>query len=634
MILYPNIRITVDHDYLSGMCLFPHGLCRHAIRFLFAGILVQLARPARTQEHVRDYEVCMDSCVAADLAGNYPHALDLLDRATAWALKAKDTARMAAVHMQRGLIHQRQGDYNAALGLFYDALHLYEAVADTAGLAMVYNDIGSVHHYDKNYRKAREYYSLSLRYREQDGTPEQRALLHNNLGVLLEDLDQPDSALVFHRQSLAIRTQQNDTAWMAVCYMNIGTCHTRLGALDSARHFLTLSHQLLSTSRNRYLMACVDYRIGSVDLQEGKAVDAVRRCNESLVVATALKLSPLMQQCYTCLHEAYGIMGDTRRAYDLLKRFVALRDSMFGEERVKELTRIEMSHAFERQHFTDSLEQTALRKEAELDFHTSMDRQRDLRNFLFVSALAVLAVAVGLWSRLRYMRRSRNEIQQERERSERLLLNILPRGIADELKEKGQARARDVDGVSILFTDFADFTPLSAGLSAQELVATIHKCFTAFDAIVAQHGLEKIKTIGDAYMAAGGLPEPRAGSARETVLAALEMQEYMVTFNSDRAPGTSAFFMRAGIHTGPIVAGIVGRDKFQYDIWGEPVNIASRMESCGAVGRVNISGSTYALVKDDPSFCFAARGDLYVKGRGELAMYFVERAQFPDLLAL
>jgi len=602
-----------------------HSYHHSSLGVVFAALLLLFAASSRAQEHIHDYEVCMDSCVSADKAGAYPLALDMLARANLLAVAARDTGRMADVLMQRGIIFQRQGDYNAALGFFYDALHLYEAVADTGGLASAYNDIGSVHHYDKNYNKAREYYSSSLRLREQNGTPEQRALLYNNFGALLEDLDRPDSALMFHRKSLAIRTQQNDTAWMAVTFTNIGACHTRLGAADSARHFLLLSQQLLRNSRSRYLKACVTYRLGLVDLQEGKAADAVRRCKEGLFVATDLKLSPLMQQCYTCLHQAYSTLGDTPHAYAVLKRSVALRDSMFGEERVKELTRIEMNHAFEREQFADSMEQAGLRQQAELVYRTSLDHQREQRNFLFVSALAGLAIALGLWNRLRYMRRSRNEIQQERERSERLLLNILPRGIAEELKAHGHAKARDVDGVSILFTDFADFTPLSSGLSAQDLVATIHTCFTAFDAIVARHGLEKIKTIGDAYMAAGGLPVPRAGSARDTVLAALEMQEYMATFNAEREPGTPAFVMRAGIHTGPIVAGIVGRDKFQYDIWGEPVNIASRMESCGAVGQVNISETTYQLVKDDPALQFKARGDLFVKGRGELAMYFVLR---------
>ncbi|MBP7449934.1 MAG: adenylate/guanylate cyclase domain-containing protein, partial [Flavobacteriales bacterium] len=171
------------------------------------------------------------------------------------------------------------------------------------------------------------------------------------------------------------------------------------------------------------------------------------------------------------------------------------------------------------------------------------------------------------------------------------------------------------------------FTPQSERMSAQELVATIDTCFKAFDAIVVHYGLEKIKTIGDAYMCAGGLPDPRSSSARDTVLAALDMQAYMAQHAIERsATGRPAFTMRAGIHTGPVVAGIVGDTKFQYDVWGDTVNIAARMESTGGTGRVNISESTYEEVKREEGLRFIARGMVQVKGKGEMEMYYVERA--------
>jgi adenylate cyclase len=207
------------------------------------------------------------------------------------------------------------------------------------------------------------------------------------------------------------------------------------------------------------------------------------------------------------------------------------------------------------------------------------------------------------------------------------LLNILPTDIAEELKINGKAEARDFDIVSILFTDFKGFTEASAKLSAGELVAEIHACFEAFDGICEKYKVEKIKTIGDAYMAASGLPIPTDDSVKNTVLAAIEMQEFITTPKTENdAMSQPAFEMRVGIHTGPVVAGIVGVKKFQYDIWGDTVNTASRIESSGKVGEVNISQATSELLKENSSFSFESRGKIEVKGKGEIEMYFVSKA--------
>ncbi len=218
----------------------------------------------------------------------------------------------------------------------------------------------------------------------------------------------------------------------------------------------------------------------------------------------------------------------------------------------------------------------------------------------------------------------RRRTQKALRRSDELLLNILPAEVAEELKAKGHADAKHFDKVTILFTDFKGFTEASERMTPQELVEELNTCFKAFDVIITARGIEKIKTIGDAYMCAGGLPDPTSASPAAVVLAGLEMQAFMVKRKAVRGvAGVPAFEMRVGIHTGPVVAGIVGLKKFQYDIWGDTVNIASRMESSGEVGQVNISESTYALVKNEAAFAFTPRGKVQAKGKGELEMYFV-----------
>jgi len=220
--------------------------------------------------------------------------------------------------------------------------------------------------------------------------------------------------------------------------------------------------------------------------------------------------------------------------------------------------------------------------------------------------------------------KQRDEIEREKIRSEELLLNILPQEVAEELKDKGESKAKLVDEVTVLFTDFKDFTAMSEKLTPQELVNEIHDCFSAFDAIMQKHGVEKIKTIGDSYMAAGGLPIPKKTHATDAINAALEIQTFMEKRKIEKQSANEWFFeIRIGIHTGPVVAGIVGLKKFSYDIWGDTVNTASRMESAGETGKVNISGSTYEKVKTE--FTFQHRGKIQAKGKGELEMYFVQR---------
>jgi len=217
----------------------------------------------------------------------------------------------------------------------------------------------------------------------------------------------------------------------------------------------------------------------------------------------------------------------------------------------------------------------------------------------------------------------KKEVEKQFQRSEELLLNILPSEVAEELKAKGSAEAKTFDDVTVLFTDFKGFTNISERLTAKELVAEIDYCFKGFDAIIGKYNIEKIKTIGDSYMAAGGLPVKNKTHAADVVNAALEIRDFMDAHKQQRmAEGKEMFEIRIGIHTGPVVAGIVGVKKFAYDIWGDTVNTASRMESSGEAGKVNISATTYELVKD--KFTCSYRGKVEAKKKGMVDMYFVD----------
>ena len=236
---------------------------------------------------------------------------------------------------------------------------------------------------------------------------------------------------------------------------------------------------------------------------------------------------------------------------------------------------------------------------------------------------AVFSLAYSRFKDLMQARKDLLLLKEEKKRSDSLLLNILPEDIAAELKQFGKSYARKHDEVTIMFADIKGFTAIAEELEVQELITQLDECFRAFDYIVEKHGLEKIKTIGDAYVCVCGLPKPVDDNAARTIRAAIDMREFVKGFGmTNKIQGLPAFEIRIGIHTGPVITGVVGLKKFTYDIWGDAVNIAARMEQHGETGKINISDSVYQLVKDN--FKCVPRGEIEAKNKGKLKMYFVE----------
>ena len=252
-------------------------------------------------------------------------------------------------------------------------------------------------------------------------------------------------------------------------------------------------------------------------------------------------------------------------------------------------------------------------------------RPNNLPNWLITLffALNILGVTGTVFVLMNYFVAQRDRafslLSIEQDKSERLLLNVLPASVAATLKEGQQTIAEHFDEVSILFADIVGYTPLSATVNAGDLVEMLNEIYSEWDLIMARFGPEKIRTMGDAYMAASGVPVPRADHAHVLVDAALEMMAFMNTWESAYR---ERVHFRVGINSGPVTAGIIGRQKFSYDVWGDPVNIASRMETQGESGRIQVGPATYELIRDD--FVCIPRGVISVKGKGEMETWFVE----------
>lgn len=247
-------------------------------------------------------------------------------------------------------------------------------------------------------------------------------------------------------------------------------------------------------------------------------------------------------------------------------------------------------------------------------------------NQIFLFVVSFLIVVYFKTENLRQEKLLNNQnlkLAEEKEKSEALLLNILPQETAEELKATGAAKPKFFETVTVMFTDFHNFTHMAAQMHPEELVSEIHFCFSTFDGIMNRHNMEKIKTIGDAYMCVGGVPVKNERHAENALLAALEIREFIAKRKEEKILGGQPYFdIRIGIHSGPVVAGVVGTKKFAYDIWGDTVNVASRMESSGEEGKINISQETYELVKE--KFHCIYRGKISAKNKGLIDMFFVE----------
>jgi len=426
------------------------------------------------------------------------------------------------------------------------------------------------------------------------------------------------------------------------------------------------------TQRNRALKSFADSNNATQDQELKKANwAAIRRVatalDKPLVVASADTELAILNGTQEAPAERSGLFGSRKRALNAaqtdralawqtlsltqeqmqkqeaqLSRALASKEAtlraMNAEQMRREVMFLEQNRLLDSLAFLSVLDSLQLanqavalsRKEMRLQQQTAeIDLHNSQRKVWMILAGLILAIASGLLHRHRAIVQhnktlaEKNEIiTAEKQRSEALLLNILPLAIANELKITGSAQARFYDQATVLFTDFKGFSIIAQQLPADELVEALDYAFKAFDEIIGRHKLEKIKTIGDAYMCAGGLPSVNETHPREVVQAGLDIQAFLTTWNTTRhAAGLPIFEARIGIHTGPLVAGVVGMKKFAYDIWGDTVNIASRMESSGQAGAVNISGQTYALVQS--YFHCESRGFIEVKNLGAVEMYFV-----------
>ncbi|MBL7872581.1 MAG: tetratricopeptide repeat protein [Cyclobacteriaceae bacterium] len=544
--------------------------------------------------------------------GNYTEALRNYTVSLELNKKANNRAAIARSHTGIGVIYNQLGNYPEALENLFASLKIGEELKDKSQISSSYNNIGNVYDHQGNYTEALSSYYAALKIDEELGDEAGMSRLYNNIGLVYYNQRKYSEALENLFASLKLKEKLGNKAALVSTYNNIGNVYGRQGnypdALKNYRAALTINEEI----GNKDGIATSYGNIGIVNYQLKKYGDAYAYLRNALQLSVEIGAKHHIRDSYKGLSELDSATNNWRSAYHNHKMFIQYRDSLINEENTRKTVQTAMNYEFDKKEQATRFQQEkkdALAKQ-------EMQKQKIVRNSLMGGFATVFLFLVVVY-------RQRNKVKKEKKRSDELLLNILPAEVAEELKETGAAMAKSFDRVTVLFTDFKGFTNISEQLSPQDLVKEIDYCFRAFDTIINKYGIEKIKTIGDSYMCAGGLPATNLTHPEDVVNAGIEIRDFMLTYKKERESKEAiAFEIRIGIHTGPVVAGIVGIKKFAYDIWGNTVNLASRMESSGEAGKINISQSTYELIKT--KFRCEQRGKIIAKNLGEIDMYFVE----------
>ncbi|MBP6697333.1 MAG: tetratricopeptide repeat protein [Flavobacteriales bacterium] len=512
-----------------------------------------------------------------------------------------------------GIIASDKGDHSLAIEHYTNCLRIGEELGDSSLMARVLGNTGIIYDAQGDYDKAMEYYDRRIVLADAIGDKQcaEEAWICKALGYKARH-DLP-KAMDCYATALRLAKEINDVTGVYNTLANLGEVAVDAG--DHARGLALFDSSLAMAQAHgdRLLVAWVNTAIARSHLLQGHLPMARVHGLRSLEMAREVGNVEVLRDAAEINYKVNKALGDGKGALAMHEFYISLRDSLVNDENKQAIMQQKFQYDYDKK-------AALLRAEQEKKDAVAAEelRRRNLQRNAFIGGFGLMVLLAGTFFT------QRNRIGKEKKRSEELLLNILPAEVAEELKAKGEAEARHIDQVTVLFTDFKGFTAMSEQLSPKELVRDIHECFSAFDHIMAKHGIEKIKTIGDAYMAAGGLPTPNTTHALDVVKAALEIRDFIAEGKARKlAAGLPYFEIRIGIHTGPVVAGIVGVKKFAYDIWGDTVNTASRMESSGEVGEVNISEATYALVKDEPGLTFTSRGKVQAKGKGGMEMYFV-----------
>ena len=545
---------------------------------------------------------------------DYPNAFKNLRTGLEVLEGTKDSLFMTGCLNGIGHAYLGQGNFAEALSYYYKSIKICEAIIGVEDCLPLQGHIANVKIKQGKYEEVLTYYLNEAKRDSINNDIKNLAYNCNELGNIYEKLGQYDAALSYNLKARKLANENGNIQIEAYSLAQLGSVFVQKKQYKKANDYLLQSLEIAKNNGFKQLHIEVLSNIGNAYTAQKKYNQAIFYYEEGLQLSKEIGSLDNISSNYENLHKIYSVKGDAAPALESYKQYIVYRDSVFGQKNTRKILLSEMQYKADKEALIKNIE---IEKKQALA-QKKIQQQKIIRN-IFIGSFVVML----LFARLFFSQR--NKINKEKIRSDELLLNIFPEEIAEEIKTTGTVVTQQYDNVTILFTDFVGFTKVAEKLPPEKLVQELDKRFKAFDKIVEKYNLEKIKTIGDSYMCAGGLPTHNNTHALDAVNAALEIQSYLKKeeekFSDYNFNGL--YEMRIGIHTGPVVAGIVGDKKFAYDIWGDAVNIAAGIERGGRARKVNISNVTYEKVKHD--FECTHRGKIRIKNRGEVDMYFVKR---------
>ncbi len=520
-------------------------------------------------------------------------------------------------YLNKGNAFQRKGNLSQALENYLISAKITDDKKTNREIGRINDAIAGTYSEMGNHNNSVHYYQIAINALKKNNDSVRFAASIENLGDEYLNVSKPDSALIYLNESGAIFKALNYELGIAYNLGNVGIAYAQQGKNDMAKNNMNKAIEILEKQNDYYPICVYLTYMSDIYVKQNDLPNAFNYALRSLDLAKKYGLKKQISDANLKLSKLYELNNNLPESFKYYKNYILYRDSVTNIKTVQQMANLRTD--FEVQKKQDKI--GFLEKEAEIN-QLKDKKNKTITYATAISSFLFLMIAIGIYRRYRFINKTNKIIQKETNKSEKLLLNILPEETAKELKQNGKVQAKQFGSVSVMFTDFKEFTNISQNLSPEELVKSVDYYFSKFDSIIEKHGLEKIKTIGDAYMCAGGLPFPTIDHADKMIQAAFEIADFMEISKKVNVENIKSFEVRIGINTGPVVAGVVGTKKFAYDIWGDTVNVASRMESTSLPGKINISETTYELIKD--KYECEYRGEISVKNKGMMKMYFVQ----------